>query len=259
MSWKLHEGDCVDYLPAYAGQADLVLTSPPYGGLRDYGGHGFNWERVAEAIVPCLTEGGVLVWVVADETIDGSESGDSYRQALWFMDAGLKLHDTMIFRKRGSGGKTWKNRHFSEFEFMFVFSQGRPRVFSPIHDRRYGDYGRTMKGSVRRKDGSMKPQKPRQTPRFGPRGNVWEYTTGAFSGDFPRASVSHPARMTPALARDHIRTWTDEGDLVLDPMAGSGTTLLAALQLGRRAVGMEINRPYCELIRNQIKFQEGSA
>lgn len=255
---KIINADCVDVLSAYAGQAQLVLTSPPYDSMREYGGHGFEWRRVADAIVPVLAPGGVLVWVVADATVDGSESGTSFRQACHFLDAGLKLHDTMIYHKIYPGNPTRK-RYLQAFEYMFVFSAGEPNTFNPICDRPNSHFGRPQRRVAeigRRSDNGRKVEKItyQDVPKYGRRWNIWAYHPGGMSAE-SKLTHNHPAIFPLALAKDHIRTWTNPGDLVIDPMAGSGTTLRAAMDLGRRAVGIEIHEPYCEIIRSRLAQQ----
>ena len=216
----IHEGDCVDILPHYAGQVDLVLTSPPYDNLRTYGGHGFDWVAVADAIVLALKPGGVLVWVVGDATVDGSETGTSFRQALGFMARGLRLHDTMIYLKKGAY-RTWAKRHSSEFEFMFVFSLGQPNTVNIIADRTAALPGSHGSYTLRRKEGGMETRAGKTTPAIIPRSNVWQYSQGHSQSapDF-LAAHDHPAIAPLALAKDHVTTWTNPGDLVLDPMGG---------------------------------------
>ena len=258
MSVEIIQGDCREELARFEGAADLVLTSPPYGSLREYGGHGFDWRGVIDAIVPTLKPGGVCVWVVMDETVDGDESGDSFRQALRFQEAGLLLHDTMIYHKRTrGGGKTWPGRHQAAFEFMFVVSNGRPATFNPIVDVRAATAGAwTRSKTMRNRAGDFtRGSSTWQTPDFLPRDNVWSYSTG---GQVDPVLRRHPAPFPYKLAADHVRTWTNPGDLVLDPMAGSGTTLRAALDLERETVGIEIEPRYVEIIR-QRTAQRGFA
>ena len=245
----LYHGDCADVLPAAGIKADLILTSPPYDNLRTYGGHGFDFDRVADACVTALADGGVLVWVVADATVDGSETGTLFRQMLGFMERGLRLHDTMIYNK--SGGSSIKNnpRYRSSFEYMFVFSAGSPRTVNLIADHRNKFAGKRITGTKRQPDGTTKAITPYISPEYSVRTNVWQYAEqqGRVNG--------HPAAFPLALAKDHIRTWTNPGDAVLDPMAGSGTTLRAAKDLGRQVIGVEIHEPYLPIITGRMAQQ----
>ena len=245
---SIYHGDCVDVLSTLP-KADLILTSPPYGTLRDYGGHGFDWRRVVSAIVPALKPGGVIVWVVADQTIDGSESGESFRQALYFMDYGLRLHDTMIYERTGMTNPT-PNRYHNMYSFMFIFSEGAPRTFNAIIDHPATSPGRTRSHAGFRTRSGLLPSRPGHYTQAAmtKRSNIWRIYAGSnhSAPDF-LAAHQHPAIFPLALARDHISTWTNPGDLVIDPMCGSGTTLRAAKDLDRRAIGIDIHEPYCAL------------
>ena len=249
--WTLHQGRAQDVLPGeYAGRVNLIVTSPPYDGLRQYGGYMDAWDfdAVAAAIIPTLAPGGVLVWVVADAIVDGSETCTSYRQALHFLDAGLRLHQTMIYRRWSINGMS-PNRYYREHEYMFVFSAGQPAIAHLLDDRANRQAGKKQNlSSVGRKgDKVIKRSGRKVTGDTSVRGSIWEYDTNPVN-----RQPDHPATFPYALAADHIRTWTNPGDLVLDPMAGSGTTLRAAVNLGRRAVGVEVNPDYCDLVRRRM-------
>ena len=263
----IYLGDCVDVLPQLDIQADLIVTSPPYDELRTYSGQPFNFGAVADACILALAPGGVLVWIVSDGTEkNGSESGTSFRQALGFKDRGLILHDTMIYQKVYPGNPT-PNRYYQVFEYMFVLSNGSPKTFNPIEDRpnlTEGSYNvRTYSLGRDKKDnqGKKTHDKPTFTPKMGKRWNVWIYQVGhnQTAKDLTlgrrKAAKKHPAMFPLALASDHIKTWSNPGDLVLDPMAGSGTTLRAALNLDRRAIGVEINPEYYETIQERLSQQ----
>ena len=249
---QIFHGDCADVLPTIGVKANLILTSPPYDNLREYGGHGFDFDRVADACVESLAEGGVLVWVVADATIDGSETGTSFRQALGFMERGLKLHDTMIYHKR-NGPAGSQNRHKNSFEYMFVLSNGVPASINFIEDKPTFTMGVLPAKNRRDVDGNMKTQTNCVIPRITKRDNVWSYLVGYnhSAPDYPNAH-HHPATFPLGLAKDHITTWTNPGDIVLDPMAGSGTVLRAAKDLGRTAIGIEINSEYIPIIHARL-------
>ena len=252
----LYHGNCVDILPQLPEKANLMVTSPPYDDLREYGGISFDFDRVANAIIDALAPNGVLVWVVGDATIDGDETGTSFRHALGFKDRGLKLHDTMIYQKIIPGNPT-NNRYYQTFEYMFVFCKGKPAVFNPIRDRKNANAGISHSPTRvlgRTKDKLSNPTRPViEIPEYGKRWNVWVYEVGfAKSAPDMPAAHKHPAIFPPALAIDHIKSWSNPGDLVVDPMAGSGTTLRAAKMLNRRSIGIEINEEYCDIIRNRV-------
>ncbi len=237
-------GDCREILPTIKPVA-LTVTSPPYGELREYGGD--NFLRDPGSIAPLLWRamdiGGVVVWVAGDSVIDGSESCASFRQALQFRDAGFRLHDTMIWEKSGTHYPD-SNRYWQVFEYMFVFSVEAPRVFHPILEPTvYRNTSRTA--THRNRDGTLSLSKYAVGKETRPRYNIWYYPVG--SGHTDDQAFAHPASFPLALAKDHIQSWSDTGAVVLDPFMGSGTTLRAAKDLGRRAIGIEIEERYCEI------------
>ena len=247
-------GDCRDILP-HLPKVDLVLTSPPYDSLRDYGGQVWDFESVAESLLLSLMPGSVMVWVVGDETKNGSESGSSFRQALWFMEHGLNLHDTMIYAKNGPPYPS-QNRYFQVFEYMFIFSKGEPKTVNLIKDRKNRWAGGKWSSgrSKRTKAGELTydPQLDWNVKEFGVRFNIWEYNTGYGYSAEADYIYEHPAIFPPALAKDHIESWSNPNDIVLDPLMGSGTTLRAAKDLGRKAIGIEIEEKYCEIAAKRM-------
>jgi site-specific DNA-methyltransferase (adenine-specific) len=215
---------------------DCVVTSPPYDNLRDYEGYSFDFEAIAKEIYRIIKLNGVVVWVVGDQVINGSETGTSFRQALYFKELGFKLWDTMIYEKNSPRFPASKNsnRYTQIFEYMFIFTKGKP-ISQLIIDKPNKWAGH--------KDWSKSFKQP--VPEFGVRYNIWRYVT-SFN------SSGHPAPFPLDLAKDHIRSWTIEGDLVYDPFMGSGTTALAAKSLNRRYLGSEISKSYCELIEKRL-------
>jgi len=229
-----------------AETVDLVVTSPPYDDLRTYGGHSWNFPRLSSELFRVLKLGGVIVWVVNDATINGSETGSSFAQALHFKSLGMNIHDTMIWSKPNfSAVGALQCRYAPTFEYMFVISKGAPKTFNPIKDRK--TKGGTVHGNIRQADGTMKPvsNNGKAMAEYGQRYNVWEIPTHV--GD-----VGHPAPFPHALASDHIQSWSNPGDVVLDPFAGSGTTLKAAKEMNRRFIGIEINPDYVEICHLRI-------
>lgn len=229
---------------------DLVVTSPPYDDLRTYGGHTWDFDSVAAEIVRVLRPGGGLVWVVSDATKGGSETGTSMRQAIAFMGLGLKLHDTMIWEKTGSGCMGSPYCYSQNFEFMFVLSKGKMRVTNMICDRvNVVQQGLVKVNGVNggiRKDGTADTKVIARKP-LGKRTNVWRIN--------PAKKQQHPAPFPKALARDHILSWSNKGDVVLDPFNGSGTTTLAAQETGRRFIGIEVNAEYVDAGRRRLVQQ----
>lgn len=249
---NLMHGDCLDRLKELPdGSIDLTVTSPPYDNLRTYNGYTFDFEGIAAELYRVTADGGVVVWVVGDATIKGSETGTSFRQALHFKDVcGFNLHDTMIWHK-GKFSNPCPVRYHQVFEYMFVLSKGRPKSFQPIEDRRNKAPGRVGGVSGRRADGSLTKRNPKTSGEFGKRFAVWTVC--------PQQGVQHPAPFPEALARDHILSWSSEGDTVLDPFLGSGTTGKMAMLLNRKFIGIEISDEYLKIAKDRIEKARADA
>ena len=260
--WNLINARAQDILPGqYAGQVALIVTSPPYDNLRSYNGHAadFDFNAIAPALMETLMPGGVLVWVVGEQIINGSESGAGLRQALAFMDLGLRKHETLIYERWSLAGLR-SNGHVRNWEYMFVFSKGKPRAANLINDResRWPEAPSSKRtGLGRNKDAKHQYLGIVVRKPSGRRGSIWNYAAGKAAGNrdgdlhFKELS-EHPAIFPQRLALDHISTWSNPGDLVMDPMAGSGTVIRAAVDLDRRALGIEVNPDYCALIHRRM-------
>ena len=231
---------------------DLVLTSPPYDNLRNYKGYVFPFEEIAKELYRVTKEGGIVVWVVNDATIKGSETGTSFTQALFFKEIGFNLHDTMIFQKKNPIPQIYRKRYNNVFEYMFVFSKGKVATNNPIkidclhaglklNGTTYKNYSK----GVQKREKLAKPVKKQKI-----KGNIWEYVVGKKAED--QEAKGHPAPFPCQLARDHISSWTNEGDIVLDPMNGSGTTCVSAYRLGRNYIGIDMSKEYCKLAEARI-------
>lgn len=243
-------GDNVEVMATFPDACiDLVVTSPPYDNLRTYGGHSWDFEGVAQQLWRVIKPGGVVVWIVADATIDGSETGTSFRQALRFKEIGFRLHDTMIYQQSGTGAKGSNEAYWQSFEFMLVFAKGKPSAINLLRDKQNIHAGHIVAGNARKMNGigSRTERGPREVQEYGIRENVWKYP--AHKGD----KTEHPAPFPEALARDHILSWSNEGDIVLDPFNGSGTTTKMARLLGRQFIGIDVNEGYCEIARKRIE------
>jgi site-specific DNA-methyltransferase (adenine-specific) len=255
---KIYNENCLDTMAKMPDNfVDLTVTSPPYDKLRKYNGYCFDFENVAKELYRVIKEQGVLVWVVADSVIDGSESGTSFRQALYFKEQGFKIHDTMIF-KRNTIPLT-HNRYEQNFEYMFVFSKGKPKTFNPIFveysdntiHRRKNKY---INYKHRNNDEKGLPDKIGGLKNGGRiSGNVWEYTVGNYQSTKDKIAFQHPAIFPEKLANDHIISWSNENDLVYDPFMGSGTTAKMAILNNRKYIGSEISEEYCKIIETRIK------
>ena len=231
---------------------DLVLTSPPYDNLRNYDGYIFDFEGTAKEIKRVLKDGGVCVWVVGDATIDGSETGTSFKQALYFKEIGMNLHDTMIYEKNGAPFPD-KNRYYQCFEFMFVFSKDTPKSINLLRDRKNRWDGSFGKRSQRLKDGTLQKKEAIKCEEYGIRFNIWRINGGFGYTTKDIAAYEHPAMFPEKLAADHIISWSNKGDLIMDVLNGSGTTTKMAKQLGRKYIGIEISEKYCEIARERLK------
>ena len=224
---------------------DLTVTSPPYDNLRDYKGYSFPFEDIAKELYRVTKEGGVVVWVVGDAVINGSESGTSFKQALFFMECGFNLHDTMIYQKPSSPFPGVV-RYMQVFEYMFVFSKGNPKTTNIILDRKNNNAGHVFRNTIRQKDGSLKQQVTNPCKDFGERYNIWLIANG-------EQIKEHPATFPEQLAADHIHSWSNEGDLVYDCFMGSGTTAKMAHLQKRNWIGSEMSKEYCEIAEKRIK------
>ena len=250
---EILQGDCVEVMRGMdTASVDMVLTSPPYDNLRTYNGYTFDFESTAREIQRVLKPGGVCVWVVGDATVKGSETGTSFRQALFFKEIGMNLHDTMIYQKANYVPLT-HNRYEQSFEYIFILSKGKPNTFNPVmiptknagKVEKYGLERRKNHGTnhaMRLYDKTT--FKTTKETKIAP--NIFSYTLGS---ERPK----HPAPFPTCLAKDHILSWSNEGDTVLDPFLGSGTTLLATQELNRNGIGIEISEEYCKIAEARIK------
>ena len=239
------QGDCLEKLKELEDNSiDLTVTSPPYDNLRTYNGYTFNFEGIARELYRVTKQGGVVVWVVGDATIKGSETGTSFKQALYFKEIGFNLHDTMIYRKTNPT-PYHHNRYNPAFEFMFVFSKGKPKTFNGIRiERKTKGVAKTR--TFRYPNGELKLANTMSETTDKLADNVWDLSCNS-----PRRE--HPATFPEKLAEDHILSWSNEGDTVLDPMAGSGTTLKMAKKNNRNYIGIEISPEYIEIINKRLK------
>lgn len=253
---KLLHGDCLELMKDIPdGSIDLTVTSPPYDNLRVYNGYLDQWnfekfKAVAKELYRVTANGGVVVWIVADATINGSETGTSFKQALWFKECGFNLHDTMIWAKDTFTFPD-KTRYGASFEYMFVFSKGKPTTFNPIKDKANKWAGSVVHGTSRGVDGKTfrKPNHSKSAVAdFGVRFNVWQQS-GVKS---TKERFGHPAPFPEMLANDHIISWSNRGDVVFDPFMGSGTTGKMAVLNKRKFIGMEIDKGYFDIAEKRI-------
>lgn len=259
-NFEIINGDCLEVMREMPnGSIDLTVTSPPYDNLRTYGGN-LNWnfeifQGIANELYRVTKDGGVVVWVVGDATIKGSETGSSFRQALYFKELGFNLHDTMIWQKQTfTDTGSLRVRYAGVFEYMFVFSKGKPKTFHPIKDRENKSVGKKKHGVIRQADGTMKPQSSlgKECGKLGQRFNVWNVNTCVSNTE----RTGHPAQFPEQLAKDHIISWSNEGDTVLDPFMGSGTTGVVCKELNRNFIGIEVVPEYFNIAKERISKEQ---
>jgi len=244
---NLIQGDCLEEMKKLKDNSiDLTVTSPPYDNLRDYNGYTFDFEGIAEELYRVTKEGGVVVWVVGDATIKGSETGTSFKQALYFKEIGFNLHDTMIWHKKNPVPLT-HNRYEQGFEYMFILSRGKPKTVNHIREISTCIQTRTRRKSNKENGSAFRSREEYTTTNPTKiKTNVWNYTNA-------NKKLNHPAIFPEQLAEDHILSWSNEGDTVLDPMCGSGTTLKMAKLNNRKFIGIEISEDYCKIAEARIK------
>lgn len=228
---------------------DLTVTSPPYDNLRDYKGYSFPFEEIAKELHRITKQGGVLVWVVGDATIDGSETGTSFKQALFFKEIGFNLLDTMIYKKNSYSFPPTIT-YYQNFEYMFVFSKGKPKTVNLLKQKSL--YTGTKIGTQRNKDGQTENFEC-ELNEYRIEDNVWQFETGYNKTTKDKFAFEHPAMFPELLAFKHIKTWTNENDLVYDCFMGSGTTAKAAISSNRKWIGSEISEEYCKIIEKRLK------
>lgn len=244
-------GDAIDIMQKiHPESVDLVVTSPPYDELRNYNGYAFNFEGMARGLFKVLKKGGVLVWVVGDKINKGNRSLTSFKQALFFQSLGFNAHDVMIYRKKNTPFMR-SNAYTNCYEFMFIFSKGPPKTFIPLKTKtvRQGQemlpFNKKADGINKKIKGELKPEKTLT--------NIWEYAVGLHGSTSDKIAFKHPAIFPERLVEDHILTWTEIGDIIFDPMCGSGTTCKVAAINKRHYIGCDISKEYVDLARKRLK------
>ena len=252
---KIYNENCIDTMAKMPDNfIDLTVTSPPYDNLRDYKGYSFPFEDIAKELFRVTKKGGVVIWVVGDGTENGSETGTSFRQALFFKEIGFNIHDTMIYQKNNFSNPS-SNRYHQIFEYMFVLSKEKPKTFNPIKDRKNiygGQIGSWGKNTSRQKDGTMVERTKKVIEEYGQRYNIWTFKTSK-NGQEDEIAYKHPAIFPSQLVRDHLISWSNEGDLIYDPFMGSGTTAKMSILNNRNWIGSEISNEYCNIIEERVK------
>jgi site-specific DNA-methyltransferase (adenine-specific) len=249
---KILCGNCIEIMEKIPNSTiDLVVTSPPYDNLRNYNGYQFPFEKIADELFRIMKKGSVVVWVVGDKIIKGNRTLTSFKQALYFQSLGFNVHDTMIYKKKNTPFMR-SNAYTNCYEFMFVFSKGSPKTFHPLKTKTIRNgieklpFNKKADGINKKEWGELKKEKTLT--------NIWEYAVGLGGSTNDRIAFEHTAIFPEKLAEDHILSWTDENDIVLDPMCGSGTTCKMAKINDRKYIGMDISEVYCKISNDRLKM-----
>lgn len=255
---KFIKGDCVIELRKLKKECiDLVVTSPPYDELREYENKSkWNFDvfkEVANQLYRVIKKGGVVVWVVGDQTVKGAKTLSSFKQALYFQEIGFTMFDVIIYEKTGSG-PPHNRRYFNSFEYMFILSKGKPKTVHILKDKLNKWGGKTTYGVItrREKNGILTPKKKVVIEKYGARTNIWRYVNGKGFSSKDKIAYKHPAIFPEKLAEDHILSWSNVGDVVLDPFGGSGTTAKMAKKNKRKWIYIEVVDKYCKIAHKRI-------
>ena len=248
--------DCVECMKQIEDNTiDLTVTSPPYDDLRKYNGYSFDFENTAKELYRITKDGGIVVWVVGDKTEKGSESGTSFKQALYFKEIGFNLHDTMIYMS--DKPPLTHNRYEQKFEYMFVFSKGKPKTFNPIMEEcKYAGSDKKARTFRHTGDELQETHIKNKVNKEKIKGNVWYFSTGYNKSTKDIIAFKHPAIFPEQLANDHIISWSNENDIVFDPFMGSGTTAKMAELNNRKWIGCELSEEYCWIIKERLENTE---
>ncbi|MDD7599444.1 MAG: site-specific DNA-methyltransferase [Campylobacter sp.] len=247
---KFHCGNSIEFMSKMPSECvDLILTSPPYDNLRDYQGYNFDFEKMANEIFRVIKKGGVIVWVVGDKINKGNRSLTSFKQALYFQSLGLNAHDIMIYAKKNTPFMR-SNAYTNAYEYMFIFSKGSPKTFNPLKEPTARS-GFEMLTTNKKSDGINKKVLG-QLNTEKTKTNIWSYAVGLGGSTTDKIAFKHPAVFPENLAKDHILSWSNELDLVLDPMCGSGTTCKMAYLLNRNFIGVDVSKEYIEISKERL-------
>jgi len=256
---KIYNENCLNTMSKMDNNfIDLTVTSPPYDNLRDYNGYTLDFETISKELFRITKPGGVVVWIVNDATINGSETGTSFKQALFFKECGFNLHDTMIYSRISPFPDSI--RYQQGFEYMFVFSKGKPKAFNPLREKKSKNSFKSKIKTFRQKNGLTKKGNEKEKERIKKsfndktkvKSNVWSFPRGYMQSTKDKIAFQHPAIFPEKLANDHIISWSNENDLIYDPFSGSGTTAKMALINERNFIGSEISAEYCEIANKRI-------
>lgn len=248
---EIYHSDCVEFMKTMDENfVDLTVTSPPYDELRNYNGYKFDFENIAKGLYRITKIGGIVVWVVGDKINKGNKSLTSFKQALFFQEIGFNVHDVMIYKKKNTPFMR-ANAYTNCFEFMFVFSKNKVNTFNPLKDKTVRQGMEKVpfnKGPDAVNNKILKELKPEKNKT-----NIWEYAVGLHGSTSDKIAFQHPAVFPEKLAEDHILSWSNEGDIVFDPMCGSGTTCKMAIKNKRSYIGCDISEEYVNLTKKRLE------
>lgn len=256
---KIINDDCIKFMKKLPDNCiDLTVTSPPYDDLRDYENK-LVWDyntfrKVARELYRVTKNGGVVVWVIGDKTEKGNKSLTSFKHALYFQEVGFNIYDVIIYEKAGSGPPHPK-RYFNSFEYMFVMSKGKPKTVNLLQDKKNSCAGMTTFSDItrREKDGSLTNKGKKVINEYGVRTNIWRYNNGKGFSSKDKIAYEHPATFPEKLVEDHIKSWSNQGDVVFDPFGGSGTTAKVSIELDRKWIYVEKVEKYCDVAKRRIE------
>lgn len=248
---KIYNENCLDTLNKMPDNfIDLTITSPPYDNLRNYNGYSFEFEKIANELLRVTKKGGVIVWVVGDSVINGSESGTSFKQALFFKEIGFNLHDTMIYQKDAMPFPE-QNRYNQCFEYMFILSKGKPKTFNSLKEKTK-DYKPSKSSTTRNNNGETIKLKYEQGKNERNLFNIWKINCGFNKSSNDLVAFQHPAMFPEELVKKHIYTWSNENDLIYDCFGGSGTTAKMAHLQKRNWILSEISKEYVNISEKRL-------
>ena len=139
---------------------------------------------------------------------------------------------------------------------MFIITKGIPSKINILKDKPNKWAGHSTFGNVSRResDGTLTNKGKKIINEFGARTNIWKYNNGKGFATKDKIAHEHPAIFPEKLVGDHIKSWCDEGDVVLDIFGGSGTTAKMASELNRNWVYIEKLKEYCEIAEKRLEL-----
>lgn len=255
---RVVQGDCLSVLPeVLASSVALTVFSPPYDAIRDYNKDWqLDYHRLGIELLRVTEVGGVAAVVIGDGTRNFAKSLTTFRWAVdWVDRVGWKLFECCIYSRHGNPGAWWSQRFRVDHEYILIFFKGdRPRCFNKeplMVPSKHA--GKVFSGTDRLTNGGFKKITPKAVNEKKCRGTVWNYSTSNSEGN--RLKLEHPATFPDQLADDLIACFSQRGDLVLDPMVGSGTTVVSAAKQGRRFLGIDINEEYVGIASQRLQAE----